>query len=251
LPNRRFFFRIRGSKAGAVSDVREIGDVDEGVVEGGEDTGNAKDELAWWDMLSANGSWCGSHARRRVAILAILTLADLGTKGDVLLRSAGGGFLGGHGDGIWRLGWWSRDRWSRRRKEEVKSKARNAARAAGRQNWKVRCRRPPRLVLALSRSFPLRMKSEHRRFSFENFIQSCKLSLLLSHPFFTQSSSHRDTAQHLATCSPASLRQLAVSCVCRARGSQSAIMDDAVVGIIGMGDMGKMYARRIANAGWR
>jgi len=28
-------------------------------------------------------------------------------------------------------------------------------------------------------------------------------------------------------------------------------MSDAVVGIIGMGDMGKMYARRIANAGWR
>jgi hypothetical protein len=26
--------------------VREIGDVDEGIVEGGEDTGNAKDELA-------------------------------------------------------------------------------------------------------------------------------------------------------------------------------------------------------------
>jgi prephenate dehydrogenase (NADP+) len=24
-----------------------------------------------------------------------------------------------------------------------------------------------------------------------------------------------------------------------------------VVGIIGMGDMGKMYARRIADAGWR
>ena len=31
---------------GCCSDVREIGDVDEGVVEGGEDTGNAKDELA-------------------------------------------------------------------------------------------------------------------------------------------------------------------------------------------------------------
>jgi len=28
-------------------------------------------------------------------------------------------------------------------------------------------------------------------------------------------------------------------------------MGDAVVGIIGMGDMGKMYARRIADAGWR
>ena len=30
-----------------------------------------------------------------------------------------------------------------------------------------------------------------------------------------------------------------------------AIMGDAVVGIIGMGDMGKMYARRISKAGWR
>jgi len=31
----------------------------------------------------------------------------------------------------------------------------------------------------------------------------------------------------------------------------SASMGDAVVGIIGMGDMGKMYAKRISNAGWR
>jgi prephenate dehydrogenase (NADP+) len=28
-------------------------------------------------------------------------------------------------------------------------------------------------------------------------------------------------------------------------------MDKIVVGIIGMGDMGKMYARRISAAGWR
>ena len=28
-------------------------------------------------------------------------------------------------------------------------------------------------------------------------------------------------------------------------------MGDAVVGIIGMGDMGKMYARRISDAGWK
>lgn len=27
-------------------------------------------------------------------------------------------------------------------------------------------------------------------------------------------------------------------------------MNNTVVGIIGMGDMGKMYARRIADAGW-
>ena len=29
------------------------------------------------------------------------------------------------------------------------------------------------------------------------------------------------------------------------------VIKNAVVGIIGMGDMGKMYARRISNAGWR
>lgn len=27
--------------------------------------------------------------------------------------------------------------------------------------------------------------------------------------------------------------------------------EDFVVGLIGMGDMGKMYARRLSNAGWR
>ena len=28
-------------------------------------------------------------------------------------------------------------------------------------------------------------------------------------------------------------------------------MDNIVIGIIGMGDMGKMYARRLGDAGWR
>ncbi|KAG9808469.1 hypothetical protein KCU98_g22136, partial [Aureobasidium melanogenum] len=28
-------------------------------------------------------------------------------------------------------------------------------------------------------------------------------------------------------------------------------MGEAVVGLIGMGDMGKMYARRLSEAGWR
>jgi prephenate dehydrogenase (NADP+) len=28
-------------------------------------------------------------------------------------------------------------------------------------------------------------------------------------------------------------------------------MDGFVIGIIGMGDMGKMYARRLSDAGWR
>jgi prephenate dehydrogenase (NADP+) len=28
-------------------------------------------------------------------------------------------------------------------------------------------------------------------------------------------------------------------------------MEDTTIGIIGMGDMGKMYARRISEAGWK
>lgn len=28
-------------------------------------------------------------------------------------------------------------------------------------------------------------------------------------------------------------------------------MDNFIIGIIGMGDMGKMYARRLSDAGWR
>jgi len=28
-------------------------------------------------------------------------------------------------------------------------------------------------------------------------------------------------------------------------------MEDFVVGLIGLGDMGKMYARRLGDAGWR
>jgi len=32
---------------------------------------------------------------------------------------------------------------------------------------------------------------------------------------------------------------------------QFANMGEAVVGLIGMGDMGKMYARRLSEAGWR
>jgi len=28
-------------------------------------------------------------------------------------------------------------------------------------------------------------------------------------------------------------------------------MENFVIGIIGMGDMGKMYARRLSDAGWR
>ena len=49
--NARIFFQIRRPLDGCCSDVREIGDVDEGVVEGGEDTGNAEDQLALLKLL--------------------------------------------------------------------------------------------------------------------------------------------------------------------------------------------------------
>ena len=70
--------------------VREIGDVDEGVVEGGEDTSDAKDELTWRAGISHSRLSQPDRGDR-----GILTLADLGAQGDVLL----GGLrrlLGGH-----------------------------------------------------------------------------------------------------------------------------------------------------------
>jgi len=76
-------------------DVREIGDVDEGVVEGGEDAGHAEDEFACVRYLGqyiASGCllpWlvCGSGGQ---------TFSDLGTEGDVLLRCALDLLLGCH-----------------------------------------------------------------------------------------------------------------------------------------------------------
>jgi len=47
------FFQGRSPNSfscGLAADEPEIGDVDEGVVEGGEDTGNAEDELAWLEI---------------------------------------------------------------------------------------------------------------------------------------------------------------------------------------------------------
>lgn len=38
---------------------------------------------------------------------------------------------------------------------------------------------------------------------------------------------------------------------CEFAAQYAAIMDTTTVGIIGMGDMGKMYAKRISVAGWR
>lgn len=196
-----FFFQICQSPVllsnsrilgGCCSDVREIGNVDEGVVEGGEDTGNAKDELACWDVVSANGFWCGSSARQRVAIRAILTLADLGTEGDVLLRSADGGFLGGHGDGIWTTGVvFSRSLESSAKRRSLK--ARNAARAAGRQNGKCGAAktRSCRACRFRSRS-PSRMESEHRRFSFDTLFKAARFRF--SPPSCSShSSSHSNT----------------------------------------------------------
>ena len=202
-----FFFQICQSPGllsnsrilgGCCSDVREIGDVDEGVVEGGEDTGNAKDELACWDVVSANASWCDSC----VAVLAVLTLADLGTEGDVLLGSADGGFLGGHGDGIWTTGVvFSRSLESSAKRRSLK--ARNAARC-GPANWKVP-RQDSLLPFALSfrsrcgwspstAAFPSRLYSK-----LQTFASSLPSALHNTHPH-----SHRDTAQRNALlCIPA------------------------------------------------
>jgi prephenate dehydrogenase (NADP+) len=33
--------------------------------------------------------------------------------------------------------------------------------------------------------------------------------------------------------------------------ASESVKDDFVIGIIGMGDMGKLYARRLSDAGWR
>lgn len=146
--------------------------MDEGVVEGGEDTGNAKDELACWDMVSANGSWCDSC----VAILAVLTLADLGTEGDVLLRSADGGFLGGHGDGIWTTGVvFSRSLESSTKRRSLK--ARDAARC-GPAELKVRRRlAKTRPCLRLSKVSPSRSRRADGvrapPLFLRDFIQSC------------------------------------------------------------------------------
>jgi hypothetical protein len=201
-----FFFQICQSPVllsnsrilgGCCSDVREIGDVDEGVVEGGEDTGNAKDELACWDMVSASASSCDSC----VAILAVLTLADLGTEGDVLLRSADGGFLGGHGDGIWTTGVvFSRSLESSTKRRSLK--ARDAARC-GPAELKVRCRlAKTRACLPLS--FPpapgARMESEHRRFSFETLFKAADFRFF-SPTCSSHSSSHSDSApRHALLC---------------------------------------------------
>lgn len=79
------------------ADEPEIGDVDEGVVEGGEDTGNAEDELTCENggvrqfISSLCAERCDGWTRGDW-----LTLADLRSEGDVLLRRARGLSLGRH-----------------------------------------------------------------------------------------------------------------------------------------------------------
>lgn len=58
-----FLFVHRGATVSR-ADEPEIGDVDEGVVEGGEDTGNAEDELACDGGDNVSGDALSSRARR-------------------------------------------------------------------------------------------------------------------------------------------------------------------------------------------
>jgi len=73
----------------------EIGDVDERIVERGEDAGDAEDEFTW--RRSAYQSLASSPCKKRSG--RQLTFADLGAQGDVLLGGAGG-LLWGHLDVI-------------------------------------------------------------------------------------------------------------------------------------------------------
>jgi hypothetical protein len=101
-----------------------------------------------------------------------------------------------------RLGWYSRDRWSRRRKEEVERLSQCRALRAGRigkcgadarqDSFLPSCR-------CCSIPLPLRMESEHHRFFLRDFIQSCKLSLLLSNLLFTLILTQRHTTAHRAS----------------------------------------------------
>ena len=75
---------------------RQIGDVDEGVVERGEDAGNAEDELALTDLgtkLRTQSVWESQlRVRRRNVAIAAVGLSHL----DVLLRTALDLLLGRH-----------------------------------------------------------------------------------------------------------------------------------------------------------
>lgn len=73
-------------------DVRNVSDVDEGVVEGGEDACDAEDKLACCGVWSIR--WCTSRIKRQAGM--VQTFSDLRSKGDVLLRAALDLLLGCH-----------------------------------------------------------------------------------------------------------------------------------------------------------
>lgn len=78
-------------------DEPQIGDVDEGIVEGGEDTGDTEDQLACAEKPLVSS--CSRLFSRSESTWAH-TIADGGAQGDVLLGSTGD-LLGGH---FWILG---------------------------------------------------------------------------------------------------------------------------------------------------
>ena len=77
-------------------DEPQIGNVDEGIVERGEDTGNTENELAYHILLAALRF--NSHNPKH-------TISGQRTKSDILLGS-GGGLLGSHGECWWWNGIW-------------------------------------------------------------------------------------------------------------------------------------------------
>jgi len=76
--------------------LRKIGDVDEGVVERGEDASNTENELTCAHAVSILLALAGARPARLLRYLCMLTLTGLRTELDVLLRSAHNLSLGGH-----------------------------------------------------------------------------------------------------------------------------------------------------------
>jgi hypothetical protein len=183
--------------------VREIGDMDEGVVERRKDSGNSKNHL---------------------------TLPDLRTERDILL-SGTGSFLGRHGDRFRGLSIWL--------VEIVAKISRNS-------NVCDVGAAPLSPELSTSAIFLKNI----------NFLLSFHLFFL---PSATSTSAKLDAIggsvilQRVdpVRCDCWSLSSLRGAIATMASKTVPANMDDFVVGIIGMGDMGKMYARRLSDAGWR
>lgn len=83
----------------------------------------------------------------------------------------------------------------------------------------------------------------------------CFSAGLVSLPVLTRHTLHFFTSSQLSWTEyliwPPVVRSSALR-ICRSCQQQHIFtMGDAVVGIIGMGDMGKMYTRRLSEAGWR